>query len=120
MLRSVNHFKPILRISVPVACAVLLLLNSVACKSAEPTQPRRAEQVEKPAMPIKQALKAHSHELMALSGVVGTAQGLCEESPCIKVYVIEKTPHLEKQIHNILKDYLYQIQETGEIRTRSD
>jgi hypothetical protein len=71
-------------------------------------------------MTIKEALIQHTDELMALPGVVGTAQGLCEGAPCIKVYVVKKTPQLEKQIHSTLGEYPYQIQETGKIRSRSE
>jgi hypothetical protein len=36
---------------------------------------------------IVEVLKEHTEELMSLPGVVGTAQGLCDDKPCIKVYV---------------------------------
>lgn len=39
---------------------------------------------------IEEVLKEHTEELMSLPGVVGTAQGLYNNKPCLKVYVIEK------------------------------
>ncbi len=65
---------------------------------------------------IVEVLKEHTEELMSLPGVVGTAQGLCNDKPCIKVYVIEKTPELAQKIPDIIEGYQVVIQETGEIR----
>ncbi len=65
---------------------------------------------------IEEVLKEHTEELMSLPGVVGTAQGLCNDKPCIKVYVIEKTPELAQKIPDIIEGYQVVIQETGEIR----
>jgi hypothetical protein len=48
--------------------------------------------------------------------VVGTAKGLCDDKPCIKVFVIEKTLELEKKIPDVLEGYQVMIEETGEIR----
>jgi hypothetical protein len=53
---------------------------------------------------------------MSLPGVVGTAQGLCDDKPCIKVYVIKKTSELAKEIPDIIEGYRIMIEETGEIR----
>jgi len=64
-------------------------------------------------MTITDALRKYTDDLMALPGVVGTAQGVCQARPCIKVYVIERTPRLETQIHRILKGLPYRIEETG-------
>ncbi|MBW2647058.1 MAG: hypothetical protein JRE23_12970 [Deltaproteobacteria bacterium] len=53
---------------------------------------------------------------MSLPGVVGTAQGLCDNKPCIKIYVIKRTPELDEKIPDILEGYPVIIEETGEIR----
>ncbi len=65
---------------------------------------------------IKEVLAEQSPILMALPGVVGTAQGLCDKKPCIVIYVIQKTPDLEKKIPPTLEGYPVRIEETGEIR----
>ena len=65
---------------------------------------------------IKAVLKEHTNRLMALPGVVGTAQGLCDGAPCIKVMVVKKTPELMKQIPASLEGYRVEVQETGVIR----
>jgi len=44
--------------------------------------------------PIVEVLKDHARDLMSIPGVVGAGQGLCEGKPCIKVFVIKKTPEL--------------------------
>ncbi len=66
--------------------------------------------------PIAEVLKEHTKSLMTVPGVVGTGQGLCEGKPCIKVFVIEKTPKLEKRIPDILDGYPVAIEETGPIK----
>lgn len=65
---------------------------------------------------IEEVLRGHTRELMSIPGVVGTAQGLCNDKPCIKVFVIEKTPELDQKIPDTLEGYPVMIEETGEIR----
>jgi hypothetical protein len=65
---------------------------------------------------IKEVLKKHTKDLMSMPGVVGTGQGLCEGKPCIKVFVIEKTPDLDQKIPKTLDGYPVVIEETGEIK----
>lgn len=72
------------------------------------------------AQAIERALRARTPALMALPGVVGTAEGLCERRPCIKVLVVTKTPELERDIHAILEGYPVVIEETGRIRARPE
>lgn len=68
---------------------------------------------------VEEVLKAHTALLMGLPGVVGTAQGLCDGKPCIKVYVIRKTPELDRKIPGNLEGYPVVIEETGEIKALS-
>jgi hypothetical protein len=65
---------------------------------------------------IKEVLKKHTRDLMSMPGVVGTGQGLCEGKPCIKVFVIEKTPDLNQKIPKTLEGYPVVVEETGEIK----
>ncbi len=65
---------------------------------------------------IQETLKKHTNELMSIPGVVGTGQGLCEAKPCIKVFVIEKTPDLDQRIPKTLDGYPVVVEETGEIK----
>ena len=66
--------------------------------------------------PIEDALKAHTDRLMAIPGVVGIAQGLCDGKPCIKVFVAKKTTDLLKAIPVSVEGYPVATEETGEFR----
>ena len=69
-----------------------------------------------PSKPIKKVLEEHTNELMSIKGVIGTAEGLCNGKPCIKVYVIKKTRQLIQRIPTTLEGYPVVIEETGEFR----
>ena len=62
---------------------------------------------------IQTVLKEHTDKLMALPGVVGTGLGECSGKPCIKVFVVKKTPN---QIPSTLEGYTVAVQETGKFR----
>ena len=65
---------------------------------------------------IETVLKKHTDALMAMPGVVGTAQSLCDDKPCIKVYVVALTPELQQKIPKDLEGYPVDIEVTGEFR----
>lgn len=69
-----------------------------------------------PERTIEVVLKEHTDRLMALSGVVGTAQGLCDDKPCIKIYVAEMTPELEQAIPQELEGFTVDVEVTGQFR----
>lgn len=66
--------------------------------------------------PIEQVLREQTDYLMSILGVVGTAIGQCDGSPCIKVLVVKKTPQLQKRIPSALENWKVEIEETGVIR----
>jgi len=72
------------------------------------------EQSPMPRRTIEEALKAHTDRLMSIPGVVGTAQGLCEGKPCIKVFVSKKTSELLRQVPAVAGGYPVAVEETGE------
>jgi len=61
-------------------------------------------------------LQEHTDELRAIPGVVGTAQGLCKNKPCIIVFVTRKTAELEKKIPRKLDGHPVELEETGKVR----
>ncbi len=65
---------------------------------------------------LEEVLHEHTDSLMAISGVVGTAQGLCDGEPCIRVFVVEKSDKLLSQIPGEIDGYTVDVQETGEFR----
>lgn len=68
------------------------------------------------AKPIAEVQQQHAGKLMAVPGVAGIATGLDRGKSCLKVYVIEKTPELMRQIPRELGGYPVIVEETGEIR----
>ena len=98
-----------------LSIGLILIVDTMACMNKEVAGPRGGENAMV-AKKIEEVLREHTKELMSLTGVVGTAQGLCDEKPCIKVYVIEKTSELDQKIPRMLKGYPVMIEETGEIR----
>ena len=66
--------------------------------------------------PIEDVLKDHTPKLMAIDGVVGTAQGEQNGRPCILVFVVEDTEQLRAQIPSQIEGYAVRMQATGQIR----
>jgi hypothetical protein len=96
--------------------AGLLVLLITACDGSA----NGTEETVMPEKTIDAVLATHTDALMSLPGVAGIAQGLCEGKPCIKVYVIDKTPQLEQDIPTTLGGYPVVIEKTGEIRALPD
>ncbi len=67
---------------------------------------------------IETAQAKLTDRVMALPGVVGLGIGECEGAPCIKVFVVQKTPQLESAIPSTFEGFPVEIQVTGEIRAR--
>ena len=89
-------------------CVIVINFPSNFINSSENTMPSK---------PIKKVLEEHTLKLMSIEGVIGTAEGLCNSKPCIKVYVIKKTRQLTQRIPTTLEGYPVVIEETGEFRT---
>ena len=66
--------------------------------------------------PITDVLREHTDSLMALPGVVGTAQGEEDGAPCVMVLVVELTDDLKDHLPKELDGYPVVISETGEIK----
>ena len=65
---------------------------------------------------IEAVIKQHTKELMSLPGVVGVGEGLCDNIPCIKVYIIKSTPELDRKIPSVFDGYRVSTEVTGEIK----
>jgi hypothetical protein len=65
---------------------------------------------------IEEVLRANARKMMSIPGVIGVGQGLCEGNPCIKVFVIKRTPELDQKIPKTLADYQVLIEEIGKIK----
>ena len=64
---------------------------------------------------IREVLERHTDELMSVAGVVGIAEGKSRGRSCIKVFVVERSPELLKQIPDTIEGYPIQIEESGEL-----
>jgi len=55
---------------------------------------------------------------MRTPGVVGVGIGQCSDRPCIKVFVVEKTPGLVASVPSTLEGYEVVIEATGDFTAR--
>jgi len=65
---------------------------------------------------IKDVLKRHADDLMAVPGVVGVAEGKSQGRSCIKVFVVDRNSELLRRIPNTLEGYPLVVEESGELR----
>jgi ABC-type Na+ efflux pump permease subunit len=73
------------------------------------------KEMEKPS--IEDVISRYDDQLLSQEGVVGVGTGETSTGePCIKVYVIEKTPELEEVIPKELEGYTVEIEEIGEVK----
>ena len=102
--------------SIPFAIAVLTLAVGAFNATCWMNSHASEEGDEMPSRTIEDVLKEHANDLMAISGVVGIGQGLCDGEPCIKVFLIKKTRESEEKIPRKLEGYKVKIEETDRVR----
>ena len=64
------------------------------------------------------AQEALTPTVMALPGVVGTAVGLCDDVPCIKVYLARRDEELIAQIPDMYRGFKVDIEVSGEFEAQ--
>lgn len=69
-----------------------------------------------PSETVRKVLERHAHELTALPGVVGIAEGEADDAPCVTVYVTEKTADVLCGIPADLEGWPVIVRESGEFR----
>ncbi len=69
-----------------------------------------------PERTIEQVQEEHTDEWMAISGVEGTAIGLFEGKPCIKIFSSRKPQEIRAKIPSTVEGYPVIIEETGAFR----
>ena len=69
-----------------------------------------------PERTIEQVQEEHTDAWMAMPGVVGTAIGLSEGKPCIRIFTSSKPQQLRDKIPSTVEGYPVIIEETGEFR----
>ena len=103
---------------VPAILGLLLLLwfaaTMVSCSRGQAVNGQEGQPM--PNKSLEEVLQEHTGRLMTLSGVVGTAQGLCDGKPCIRVFVVKRSDELISQIPPEIEGYPVDVQETGEFR----
>ena len=97
-----------------VAVIAALAIAAAGCSSR--TSRERDSTSMRPSIEAVQA--SHTDSLMRIPGVVGTAIGLCDAKPCIKVLVVHATPELRKAIPDSLEGYRVTLDETGTVRAQ--
>jgi hypothetical protein len=53
---------------------------------------------------------------MSIPGVVGTGIGQCDGEPCIKVFVVQRTTEVDRQIPDQIEGYPVSVEVTGPFR----
>ncbi len=101
----------------------IVLLNIVAvtaagslagCSYSGPSGLEKGESM--PERTIEQVLKDRTDDWMAIPGVEGTAIGLSEGKPCIKIFTSSKPQEIQDKIPSTVEGYPVIIEETGAFR----
>jgi len=69
-----------------------------------------------PERTIEQVQEEHTDDWMAIPGVEGTAIGLSEGKPCIKIFTSRKPQQIRDKIPSTVEGYPVIIEETGAFR----
>jgi hypothetical protein len=67
---------------------------------------------------IEEVQERHTPEWMELPGVVGTGIGLCDDEPCIRVFLAAPSPEAEEAIPEEVEGYPVEVVVTGAFRPR--
>lgn len=71
-----------------------------------------------PGVTIEEALAVHTDEWMAIDGVEGTGIGLCDDTPCIKIFVSRPPEAFDDTLPEDVDGFPVRLEPTGRIEPR--
>ncbi len=95
-------------------CIMTTAGNLAGCSYTGPSGLEKGESM--PERTIEQVQEEHTDDWMAIPGVEGTAIGLFEDKPCIKILSSVKPQQLRGKIPSTVEGYPVIIEETGAFR----
>ncbi len=95
-------------------CAISAAGNLAGCSYIGPSGLEKGRSM--PERTIEQVQEEHTDEWMAIPGVEGTAIGLFEGKPCIKIFTSRKPQEIRDKIPSKVEGYTVIIEETGAFR----
>jgi hypothetical protein len=96
--------------------STLITLSTLSTLSTSCSTTSEREAI--PQLPIEQVLEHHNDSLTTLPGVVGTAIGLCDGAPCIRVFFADSSSARAAPIPARLDGYPVRVEVTGPVRPR--
>lgn len=103
-----------------IACSLgLLLLGSSGNGCDRKTKPDHDRDTTMTSQSIEQVLETHTDSLMAIRGVEGVGQALCDDVPCIRVYASRMTSEIKSEVPDSIEGYAVDVEVTGPIGPRS-
>jgi hypothetical protein len=114
--------RPPLFVAIAVAgTALLAALLAAGCRDTTPSRTRTDDAPVSATTPLSEVVRRRAPELMAIPGVVGVAEAaLPDGSPCLRVYVVQRTPALNQAIPRVLDGWPVDVEESGEFRAMGD
>jgi hypothetical protein len=73
-----------------------------------------------PRKSIREVLKSHTDELMAVPGVMGVAEGESQGRPCIRVFVVDKNSDFLRELPDTIDGYRLLVVESGNFQALSN
>ena len=67
-----------------------------------------------PAKAIEAVLAERTEQWMSIAGVTGTGIGLCDDQPCLVVFINRDTEELRERIPERVEGYVVDFRVTGE------
>lgn len=71
-----------------------------------------------PARPIQDVQDEHTPTWMAVDGVTGTGIGLCEGTPCIRIFLARESDAAREALPDTIEGHPVQVVVTGEFTPR--
>ena len=123
--RAVGHgARPPARLLLGFVLTGAALAGAAGCRDTNGTTTSRTRTDDPPVsqtLPLSEVVRRRAPELMALPGVVGVAEGaLADGSPCLRVYVVRRTPELDRALPDTLDGWPVDIEESGKFRAMGD
>ena len=97
---------------------VLTLLGALALAAGCARRAARGGDSVATSDSIETVLAAHTDSLMRVPGVVGTALGICDGAPCIRIFVADSSAAERGSLPTRLGGYPVRVEVTGPIRAR--